>query len=63
MHLSDGSGMSREVHVPFCERLQGRFLRSTHQLGNLAVFMNREDISLSDFLYLPKAAGKYGLNG
>jgi len=28
--LLDGSGMNREVHVPFCESLQGRFLRSTH---------------------------------
>ncbi len=36
---------------------------TVEKLGNLAVFMNREDISLSDFLYLPKAAGKYGLNG
>ena len=33
--LNDGSRMSGEVHVPFCERLQGRFLRSTHQLGIL----------------------------
>lgn len=28
--LLDGSGMNREVHVPFCERLQGRFLWPTH---------------------------------
>ena len=28
--LLDGSGMNREVHVPFCERLLGRFRRSTH---------------------------------
>ena len=28
--LLDGSGMSREVHVPFCERLWGQFPRSTH---------------------------------
>lgn len=28
--LLDGSGMNREVHVPFCERLRGRFPRSTH---------------------------------
>ena len=28
--LLDGSGMNREVHVPFCERLLGRFRRPTH---------------------------------
>jgi putative transposase len=28
--LLDGSGMSREVHVPFCERLRVRLPRSTH---------------------------------
>ena len=28
--LLDGSGMNREVHVPFCERLLGRFQRPTH---------------------------------
>ena len=28
--MFDGSGMSREVHVPFCERLRGRFPWSTH---------------------------------
>jgi len=28
--LLDGSGMNREAHVPFSERLQGRFLRPTH---------------------------------
>ncbi|MWC77500.1 hypothetical protein GQE83_24830, partial [Escherichia coli] len=26
--------MSREVHVPFCERLRGRFLRPTHLVMN-----------------------------
>ena len=31
MCLPDGSGMSREAHVPFCERLAGKFRRSTHQ--------------------------------
>ena len=30
MRLLDGSGMSREVHVPFCERLRVRLPRSTH---------------------------------
>lgn len=25
--------MSREVHVPFCERLKGRFLRPAHYFG------------------------------
>jgi hypothetical protein len=28
--LPDGSGMNREVHVPFCERLVGKFHGSTH---------------------------------
>ncbi len=36
---------------------------TVEKLGNLAMLMNREDIPLSDFLYLPKAAGKYWLNG
>ena len=63
MHLSDGSGMSREAHVPFCERLQGRFLRPTHQLGNSAKFLNGEDYSLSVFLYLSKMMNRYGLSG
>lgn len=30
MRLPDGSGMNREVHVPFCKRPQGKFLRSTY---------------------------------
>ena len=30
MRLLDGSGMSREVHVPFCERLRVRLPRPTH---------------------------------
>lgn len=30
MRLLDGSGMSREVHVPFCERPRVRLPRSTH---------------------------------
>ena len=30
MRLLDGSGMSREVHVPFCEGLRVRIPRSTH---------------------------------
>ncbi|UYM15571.1 hypothetical protein [Endozoicomonas euniceicola] len=29
--LPDGSGMSREAHVPFYEGLAGKFRRSTHQ--------------------------------
>ena len=32
--MFDGSGMSREIHVPFCERLRGRFLRPTHLVMN-----------------------------
>ena len=30
MRLLDGSGMSGNVHVPFCERLRVRFPWSTH---------------------------------
>ena len=30
MRLPDGSGMNREVHVPFCEKLAGKFRRFTH---------------------------------
>ena len=30
MRLLDGSGVSREAHAPFCERLEVRFLRPTH---------------------------------
>jgi putative transposase len=30
VRLLDGSGMSGDVHVPFCERLRVRFPRSTH---------------------------------
>lgn len=30
MRFLDGSGVSREVHAPFCERLGVRFLRPTH---------------------------------
>ena len=29
INLPDGSGMNREVHVPFCEGLAGKFRRST----------------------------------
>ncbi len=32
VRLLDGSGMNREVHVPFCERLGVRFLRPTHRV-------------------------------
>jgi len=30
VRLLDGSGVSREAHAPFCERLEVRFLRPTH---------------------------------
>ncbi|MGF6701283.1 hypothetical protein OKW38_005960 [Paraburkholderia sp. MM5496-R1] len=30
MRSLDGSGVSREAHAPFCERLEVRFLRPTH---------------------------------
>ena len=29
INLPDGSGMNREVHIPFCEGLAGKFRRST----------------------------------
>ena len=31
MCLSNGSGVSREVHAPLCEGLAGKFRWSTHQ--------------------------------
>jgi hypothetical protein len=31
--------MNREVHVPFCERLRGEFLRSTQQRSDSEVKM------------------------
>ena len=31
--LDDGSRMTRECHVRFCERLRGKFLRPTHHFG------------------------------
>ena len=30
MRLPNGSGVSREVHAPFCERQRGKFRLSTH---------------------------------
>ena len=33
MRLLDGSGVNREVHAPFCERLGVRFPRPTHHEG------------------------------
>jgi hypothetical protein len=30
VRLPDGSGMNREVHVPFCEKLVGKFHQFTH---------------------------------
>ena len=35
--------MNREVHVPFCERLEGKFLRSTH-LTAIPELLNMLDI-------------------
>ncbi len=32
--IPDGSGMNREIHVPFCERLRGKFPQSTHHENN-----------------------------
>ena len=37
MRLPNGSGMNREVHVPFCERLQGKFQWSTQQRSDSEV--------------------------
>ena len=38
----DGSGMSREVHVPFCERLGVQFPRPTHRF--CLSFRDAEDL-------------------
>ena len=37
INLPDGSGMNREVHVPFCEGLAGKFRRSTSQISCLSL--------------------------
>ncbi len=37
--MSDGSGVSREVHAPFCERPEVRFLRPT-----LLIAMNERQL-------------------
>ena len=41
MCLPDGSGVSREVHAPFCERLVGKFRWPTHPLMTEQVYFNR----------------------
>ena len=46
MRLLNGSGMSWEVHVPFCERLKGWFLWPTHHKMHwcLDVAFNEENV-------------------
>lgn len=42
--------MNREVHVPFCERLRGEFLRSTQrvpQAHKLTLYGNRGQMCIS----------------
>ncbi|MGA9599807.1 MAG: hypothetical protein WBS22_06055, partial [Methylocystis sp.] len=36
--LPDGSGVNREVHAPFCERPEVKFLRPTHPSFVLLIF-------------------------
>ncbi len=41
--MPNGSGVSREVHAPFCERLVGKFHWSTHPLStDLAVAISNQ---------------------
>jgi len=44
VRLPNGSGMNREVHVPFCERLQGKFQWSTQQRSDseVKIFLVRD---------------------
>ena len=46
--LLDGSGVNREVHAPFCERPEVKFLRPTRQLKKL-FFMKK--LTASEALY------------
>ncbi len=52
--MLDGSGMSREAHVPFCERLRGQFPRSTQpvvdQLKNISQIAHSRHRSQLGFL-------------
>ncbi len=54
MCLPDGSGMSREAHVPFCERLRGQFPRPTQpingQLKNGSQLEHSRHRSITGFL-------------
>ena len=55
--LDDRSRMSGDVHVRFCERLEGRFLRATR----LVIGFQREDDARRVMEVLPKRFAKYGL--
>ncbi len=50
VRLPNGSGMSREAHVPFYERPRGRFPRPTHHSLHwvLDVSFNEDDINISE---------------
>ena len=54
--LDDGSRMSGDVHVRFCERLRGRFPRATHPVLAFTDRYNAERV-----LRAPKRYAKYGL--
>ena len=43
MRLLDGSGVNREVHAPFCERPEVRFLRPTRRMHWVLDVTFRED--------------------
>ena len=50
VYVLDGSGMSREAHVPFCEGLRGKFPRSTHrvpQAHKLTLYGNSGQMCIS----------------
>ena len=44
MCLSNGSGVSREVHAPFCEGLAGKFRWSTHHMKNMRISSDPYDL-------------------
>nr|WP_052046406.1 hypothetical protein [Candidatus Paracaedibacter symbiosus] len=55
--LDNGSGVSREVHAPFCEQHWGKFPMLTH----LVFTFERQDEANRFFNVLPKRLSKYGL--
>ena len=61
--LPDGSGVNREVHAPFYERLAVKLLRPTHPAGGLGFFLgdgrlNYETEKVVETFYSLKA-GKF----